>query len=224
MIEILPFPRRARLRRAAANPPWGKCGLSLLCSAVLNLAATANAAIATRQPELDPGVEAATAWVSWEQSLTSDRDYANPYRDVTLRVTFAGPDGRSFTGYGFWDGGRTFKVRAAFPTPGVWTWRMTCSETTDIGLHGRSGRVTVTPYTGANLLYRHGFIKVSRCDGASNRGPATRRACQRPCRNSRCGAGRRGSVRLRLPAGLFPPLVPRRAFAAGRCSRRPGRR
>lgn len=110
-------------------------------------------------PGNPPGT--AVSWTRWEQTLTSDRDHANPYRDVTLQVTFAGPDGQSFSGYGFWDGGRTFRVRTAFPAPGKWTWRTTCSEKTDLGLHEQSGHVIVAPYSGTNPLYRHGFLQVS---------------------------------------------------------------
>jgi len=76
-------------------------------------------------------------------------------------VTFDGPQGRSFAGYGFWDGGRTFKVRAAFPTQGIWRWQTVCSDHNDDGLHNRSGAVAVVPYEGANPLYRHGLLKVS---------------------------------------------------------------
>lgn len=102
----------------------------------------------------------AIVWQRWEQSLAAERLYANPYRDVTLRATFTGPGGRRFTGYGFWDGDRTFKVRTAFPAPGEWTWETSSSEPADRGLHGRRGRVTVTRYAGENPLYRHGFLRV----------------------------------------------------------------
>ncbi len=105
--------------------------------------------------------EAATVWQRWETSLTSQRDHANPYRDVTLRVDFAGPGGRHFAGYGFWDGGKTFRLRAAFPAPGEWTWQTTCSDPGDPGLHTRRGKVAVGSYAGSNPLLRHGFLQVS---------------------------------------------------------------
>lgn len=106
-------------------------------------------------------LEPVPVWTRWEQVLKSEKEYANPYRDVTLRVTFKGPKGQSFDGYGFWDGGQTFKIRAAFSVPGEWTWSTSCSETTDNGLNTHSGRVMVKPYAGANPIYQHGFLKVS---------------------------------------------------------------
>ena len=61
-------------------------------------------------------------WQRWEHALTSIRPYGNHYAEVTLRVTYAGPDGRTLRAYGFWDGGDTFRIRCAFPVPGVWQW------------------------------------------------------------------------------------------------------
>jgi hypothetical protein len=107
-----------------------------------------------------PSVDTATTWTRWEQTLTSAKDHANPYRDVDLRVTFAGPQGRRFATYGFWDGGKSFKVRAAFPAAGDWTWTSTCSDPADAGLHAHRGRISVAPYSGENSLYRHGFLQV----------------------------------------------------------------
>lgn len=97
----------------------------------------------------------------WEQGLVSSKSYSNPYTDVTVNVTFTGPGGQTFNSYGFWDGGGNFKVRAAFPTAGLWTWSTTASDPTDTGLHNRSGQVNVTAYSGSNPLYQRGMLKVS---------------------------------------------------------------
>ncbi len=119
-------------------------------------------------------------WHRWEQNLTSARDYTadggNPYRDLVVRVTFTrdSPHLR-ISGYGFWDGGRTFKVRTALP-PGTWRWRASCIGTTggqtcggadssdrDRGLW-RSGRFRVVRATRASdlpAIYRRGFLRVS---------------------------------------------------------------
>src|SRR5512146_138897 len=61
---------------------------------------------------------AVETWSRWEQSLTSSKTYDNPYREVTLKVSYQGPDQQQITGLGFWDGGSTFKVRSMFPVPG----------------------------------------------------------------------------------------------------------
>ena len=100
-------------------------------------------------------------WQRWEQSLTTSKSYTNPYADVTLSVTYSGPGGRTINTFGFWDGGSTFKIRCAFPVPGIWNWSTTCSDTTDTALHNKSGSVNVTSYSGSNPLYIHGFLKIS---------------------------------------------------------------
>lgn len=100
-------------------------------------------------------------WARWEQTLTSTRAYANPYAEVVLRVTYSGPDGRVLRAYGFWDGGDTFRVRCAFPAPGLWRWETECSDAANAGLHRQQGTVEVSTYAGPNPLYSHGFLKVS---------------------------------------------------------------
>jgi len=101
------------------------------------------------------------AWQRWEHVLTSARNYDNPYADVTLRVSYTGPRGRSLRAYGFWDGGDTFRIRCAFPEPGAWQWETDCSDAANPGLHKQRGTVNIRPYDGVNKLYRRGFLKVS---------------------------------------------------------------
>ena len=97
----------------------------------------------------------------WEHALTSTRNYGNPYAEATLRVIYTGPAAQTIRTYGFWDGGDTFRVRCAFPTPGTWRWETECSDAADTGLHKQRGTVEVAPYRGDGVLYRHGFLKVS---------------------------------------------------------------
>ncbi|MCU0917264.1 MAG: DUF4038 domain-containing protein [Planctomycetes bacterium] len=107
-------------------------------------------------------VPSAHAWERWEHVLVSTRSYANPYADVILRVAYTGPAGQRLQAYGFWDGGDTFRIRCAFPTPGTWQWETECSDTDNIGLHRQRGTVVVAPYAGDNVLYRRGFLKVNK--------------------------------------------------------------
>jgi hypothetical protein len=97
----------------------------------------------------------------WEAVFTSAKPYANPFMDVTLHVQYTSPLGQTMNGYGFWDGGSTFKIRMAFPAPGVWRYKTTASNAADTALHNQEGMVEVIPYTGANPLYQHGFLRVS---------------------------------------------------------------
>lgn len=111
---------------------------------------------------VEAGQAGIAVWNRWEQTLTSNSTYSNPYQQVTLSVTYAGPNGQKIKGYGFWDGGNTFKIRCMFSTPGTWTWTTTCNHTDDTGLHNQTGEIVVTPYSGDNVLYSKGYLKISR--------------------------------------------------------------
>ena len=97
----------------------------------------------------------------WEMTLTSMNTYANPFADVTVLVHYTKAGAPSLTGYGFWDGGSTFKFRQVFPEAGTWHYKTTATDESDSGLHNREGEVHVVPYTGTNSLYRHGLLQVS---------------------------------------------------------------
>ena len=108
--------------------------------------------------------QAATAttahrWERWEYTMTSSTSYADPYRDVVITANFSGPGGHTFSTKGFWDGGNIYKIRAAFPTTGIWHWSTTPSVS-NAGLT-KSGSVTVSPYGGSNVLFQKGFLKVA---------------------------------------------------------------
>lgn len=95
-----------------------------------------------------------------EFSFESTKDYANPFDfgEIDFRAAFTGPNGELLTLPGFWDGGRTWKVRFAPPTPGEWSFATTSSDSTDTGLHNRTGTVDALPAAGSNPLYLHGGI------------------------------------------------------------------
>ncbi len=132
----------------------------LLClvvpSAVVGAAARPSQAKSPEQPTSE-----ATAWQRWEHVLTGSRNYDNPYADVTLQVTYTDPAGQTIEGYGFWDGGNTFRIRCAFPASGTWHWQTHCSDAANARLHEQRGTVEVSPYRGDNQLYRRGFLRVS---------------------------------------------------------------
>lgn len=97
----------------------------------------------------------------WEMELESEMTYDNPYRDITLTVTYTGPEDEKFASPGFWNGESRFVIRSAFPSAGKWQWRTECSDTLNRGLHNLSGEVMVEPYSGDNPLYKNGFLTVS---------------------------------------------------------------
>lgn len=89
------------------------------------------------------------------------REYANPYADVEVTVTFTGPHGVVIPRPAFWDGGTVWKVRFAPTMLGDWQWRSACSDSTNAGLHGKTGQLTCVPATGNNPNYQHGFLMLS---------------------------------------------------------------
>lgn len=97
----------------------------------------------------------------YEISLTSDRKYVNPIKDVLLNCSFYAPDGRVFTVAGFWDGGSNFKIRFAPPSTGIWTYKTFCSDSTNTGLKNQKDTFSVTAYDGDDPCFAKGFPKVS---------------------------------------------------------------
>jgi len=98
-----------------------------------------------------PSVAAAKpihVWEKQELTFTATRDVANPYTDVTVWVDLNGP-GFHKRVYGFWDGGRTYRVRLLATGPGKWTWR-SGSTPVNIGLAGKSGSFTAIDWTEAD--------------------------------------------------------------------------
>ena len=96
-----------------------------------------------------------------EFTLTASRNYADPFNEVMLDFVFIDPHGRELRVPAFWDGGNVWKVRYASPVIGTHRFRSECSEPRDPALHDFKGKVEVTRYTGSNLLFRHGPVKVS---------------------------------------------------------------
>src|SRR5581483_1097762 len=94
-----------------------------------------------------------------EITLTSEKSYNNPYRDIDLNATITPPAGSGEAGYtlpGFWDGGVTFKIRFAPRRPGTYTVITSCSDTSDSGLHNKTFSYTVG--STFNPATPHGFV------------------------------------------------------------------
>ncbi len=99
-------------------------------------------------------------WEKQELTLTSHRSFSNPYTDVVVWVDLTGP-GFHKRVYGFWDGGRTFRVRLLATAPGEWKWQ-SGSEPSDPGLSGQSGSFLATEWTEAEKQQnplRRGFLR-----------------------------------------------------------------
>ncbi|MHC4431708.1 MAG: DUF5060 domain-containing protein, partial [Planctomycetota bacterium] len=74
-------------------------------------------------------------WTRFEQVFASSRDYGNPVQDVEVKVEFVSAGGEKRTLLGFWDGGRRWRVRFSPDELGKWTYKTSCSDKSNAGLH-----------------------------------------------------------------------------------------
>ncbi|MEI7728494.1 MAG: DUF5060 domain-containing protein [Verrucomicrobiota bacterium] len=100
-------------------------------------------------------------WRAAEITFESANTYTNPLNAAELNVVFTSPSGKKFVVPGFWDGGKTWRVRFAPTEYGVWNYVSTCTDSSDGGLHDKHGTVGANRYQGSLEIYRHGFIKTA---------------------------------------------------------------
>jgi hypothetical protein len=101
-------------------------------------------------------------WELQEITFRSAREYANPYADVVCWIDLAGP-GFERRVYGFWDGGRVFRVRFVATAPGEWRWRAGSNQPEDAGLGG-AGALRAIGWTEAEKREnpnRRGFVRAT---------------------------------------------------------------
>ena len=100
-------------------------------------------------------------WQKWTRNFVSEKSYNNPYLDISIEIVFTGPENLKFKTFCYWTGQQNYAASFSFPKPGNWNWQLSCSDTDNKSLQGKSGVVTVKNYRGTNPLYLNGFIKVS---------------------------------------------------------------
>lgn len=96
-----------------------------------------------------------------ELAFSAAHDISDPFDPARspLAVRFTHGSGRMITCRGFWDGGRTWRVRFQPELPGRWVWVSSADDVLDPGLHGLSGEFTVSPPpAGVPEQQRHGGI------------------------------------------------------------------
>ena len=96
-----------------------------------------NAELATfcRQDSVKKEVEAVKAWDRFETAVSNPKAYEDPFRDVTLNVTYTRPDGETVDFWGFYERDSTWKIRFMPDTSGTWHYSATFSD----GSKGISG-------------------------------------------------------------------------------------
>ena len=103
------------------------------------------------------------AWELQEITFQAAKEHASPYIDVTMWVDLTGP-GFSRRVYGFWDGGRIFKVRFVATAPGQWAWVSGSNQADDGGLNGGRGTLTAVPWSETEKRAnpnRRGFVRAT---------------------------------------------------------------
>ena len=123
----------------------------LACALAFTIAASLHAA--------DPVV---VKWGRFEQSFESGARYENPLQDAALNVAFVSPSGETSRVPGFWDGGKTWRVRFSPNQPGQWKWTTTCSDAANKGLHLQSGSFLCSaPASPKTRFEQHGPVRVA---------------------------------------------------------------
>ena len=99
-------------------------------------------------------------WVAVEIDFTATSTVRN-FKEAELDVIFTNREtGTRLTMPGFWDGGKSWKVRFAPTEYGIWDYETKTSGSTDIGINGIKGTIASNAYTGELEIYKHGFVKT----------------------------------------------------------------
>lgn len=102
----------------------------------------------------------AETWLMNEIVLESEKTYSDPFSDVDIELLLYS-NGRLYTVPGFWDGGNTWKIRFACPFAGEWYFKIACTDEENTVLHGKTGKVICTEYSGELDIYKHGFVTTN---------------------------------------------------------------
>ena len=110
-----------------------------------------------------PAAVPARQWRPVELTLTAATEIPDPFDFVRAKFSaaFAGPAGEQLEVPGFWDGGRSWKIRFTPTAPGAWSYATRFSDTGDAGLHGQRGALDVQGADGEGLHRHGGFLKLS---------------------------------------------------------------
>jgi len=100
-------------------------------------------------------------WTRFEEAFVSSRDYGNPVQDVEVKVEFDSPGGEKRTLLAFWNGGRKWRVRFSPDELGDWTYRTSCSDEDDGGLHNQEGSFQCVKYQGDVPLFKRGELRLA---------------------------------------------------------------
>ncbi len=109
-----------------------------------------------------PQVPVVPKWERFELTLKSRHAYTNALQEAEVRVLFVSPLGETNRTYGFWDGGKTWRVRFAPNFPGRWRYYTMCSDTANACLHEQTGEFLCSVATGNSRFGEHGPMQAAR--------------------------------------------------------------
>ena len=118
----------------------------------------APAPAATRSPQFP----AVPKWGRFELLLKSSVNYSNPVQEATLSAVFVSPQGETNKVFGFWDGGKNWRVRFSPDLPGRWNFATSCSDESNAGLENQAGVFVCIAPLNKTALDRHGPVRVAR--------------------------------------------------------------
>src|SRR3569833_967611 len=101
-------------------------------------------------------------WGRFEQNFKSSVNYEKPNQQCTLHATIVFPSGATNVVDGFWDGGKTWRVRFSPDQLGYWTYHTSCSDQTNRGLDNQSGKFLCTSPIGQSRFAQHGPSRVAK--------------------------------------------------------------
>ena len=94
-------------------------------------------------------------WGRFEVALTSDQEWENPLQEAELAGVFVSPSGQQVAVDGFWDGGRTWRLRFSPDEEDEWRFRTRLSD----GME-QEGQFVCGPAEGETPFQRHGHVRV----------------------------------------------------------------
>jgi len=103
----------------------------------------------------------ASSGVPMEWSYTSGKQYSDPFNQVEVDVVVTLPSNKEERVPAFWAGNSIWRVRYAPREAGRYRFRSVCNDTANRDLHGVSSTLDVQPYTGSNVHYKSGVVRVA---------------------------------------------------------------
>ena len=109
------------------------------------------------KPETEKLITSTETWITNEMTFIASKTAKDPLNTQTFDVEFTNGH-KTIKMPGFWDGQKIWRVRFSLPSEGTWIYKTVFSDTTDSGVHNKTGKITVKKYSGNLDIYKHGFV------------------------------------------------------------------